>query len=246
MPPSVRAVADIATSLGTDTSLRCILVTGKAAGWPVTFGVRPCNDVTEHRAGRVCVANPSLAPVFDTLRQSLQDLLDARLTPDARRALISEMKQTLALARVGVEDLRAAITATQTRLEAQRAELETVRRRKTLAEGIKDQETVTIAAKYEAQVTERLQILERKFEVQQEETALAERELDEMTAALKLGITSGPAPASTSLGAQAEAAVGDSSGLADELDSLSRGQARARRDADAADRLAALKRRMGK
>lgn len=194
--------------------------------------------------------SPAAAAVFENLRQSLDDLLDSRLSPEGRRSLLADMKRTLAMARVGVEDLQAGVAATRKRLEAQLAELETVRRRKGLAEGINDVETVQVAERYEAQLAEKVQVLERKLEVQQAEADIAQRELDEMTAAIKqsaLGgtVASGPDRVGASE-READAAANPDAALASEFDSLSRSQRRQQHEAAAEDRLAALKRRMGK
>src|SRR5574338_1064655 len=103
--------------------------------------------------------------MFDEVRQAFRDLL--RGTPpsgDARRSIIAQMRATLVQARMGLDDLRKGVEETRARLARERAELETVRRRKQLAEGIKDSETVTIAERYEKQHAERATILERQLE----------------------------------------------------------------------------------
>jgi hypothetical protein len=72
----------------------------------------------------------------------------------------------------------------------------------------------------------------------------------EMTAELKSAMLGAPGATSSirdEAAAEAEAAAGgDASGIAAELDALGRARARAERDADAEQRLAELKRRMGK
>jgi hypothetical protein len=119
--------------------------------------------------------------------------------------------------RTGVVDARA-------RLEAERRELETVRRRRVLAEGIRDVETVRVASRFEGLHEERVTVFAQKVQVQEAELALVEREVAEMTAELRqvmLGVPGGaPSAASPSAGQAAEF------------------------DADL--QLAALKRRMGK
>jgi hypothetical protein len=155
-------------------------------------------------------------------------------------------------ARLGLDDLRAGVAATRRRLEAEQRELETVRRRKGLAAGIADAETVSVAEKYEAHHAERLAVYTRKLEAQEAELAIAEREVAEMSAELK-GAMLGATPAGGSLDADARAAAaaadeaaGDLSGVASELDAMGRARARSERDAEAERRLAELKRRMGK
>ena len=86
---------------------------------------------------------------------------------------------------MGLDDLRGGIEQTRQRLAAEQRELETVRRRKGLAAGINDQETVQLAEKYEVLHAERTDVLTRKLAVQESELAMVEREVAEMTTALK-------------------------------------------------------------
>jgi len=184
--------------------------------------------------------------MFESFRQSLRDLMDRSTTPEARRAGLAQMKQTLVQARVGLEDLRGGIEQTRQRLAAEERELETVRRRKGLAAGINDQETVMLAEKYEVLHAERTDVLTRKLAVQESELAMVEREVAEMTTALKSAMSgAGVSPL------QAEASELDSmldggANLAQEIDALGRASARSAREAEAERLLAEMKRRMGK
>jgi hypothetical protein len=190
--------------------------------------------------------------MFDSFRQTLRDLMDRATPPEERRAGLARMKQTLVMARMGLDDLRAGVTATRKRLDAEQRELETMRRRKGLAAGIDDKETVALAEKYEAHHAERVAVYVRKLEAQDAELAIAERDVAGMAAELKAAML-GTTPNASTLGAderaaaaEADAAAGDASGVAAELDALGRARARSERDADAERRLAELKRRMGK
>jgi len=190
--------------------------------------------------------------MFDSFRQTLRDLMDRATPPEERRAGLARMKQTLVTARMGLEDLRGGVATTRARLETERRELETVRRRKGLAAGISDAETVVLAEKYEKHHAERAEVYARKLEAQEAELVIAEREVAEMAAELK-GAMLGTATPGSTLGADARAAAaaadeaaGDFAGMAEELDAMSRARARSERDADAERRLAELKRRMGK
>ena len=186
--------------------------------------------------------------MFESFRQTLRDLMDRATPPEERRAGLARMKDTLVTARLGVDDLRRGVTVTRQRLEAERRELETMRRRKGYAQGIDDGETVALAEKYEAHHAERVVVLERKLSAQEAELAMAEREVAEMTTELKQAMLGVPGPPSVSDAAAAEvdAALGDSSGIASELDAMGRARARSEREAEAEQRLADLKRRMGK
>jgi hypothetical protein len=186
--------------------------------------------------------------MFESFRQTLRDLMDRATPPEERRAGLSRMKQTLVTARMGLDDLRGGVTVTRQRLEAERRELETMRRRKGYAQGINDAETVALAEKYEAQHAERVDVLERKLDAQEAELAIVEREVGEMTAELKqamLGVPGAPS-VEDAAAAEVEAALGRSPDIASELDAMGRARARAERESDAEQRLAELKRRMGK
>jgi hypothetical protein len=166
--------------------------------------------------------------MFEHLRRSWQSLLDGSLPPDERREVVAAMKETLVQARVGVSNMRDGLAQVRARLDKERIELATCSRRKQLAQQIGDAETVAVAAKFELHHQERCSVLERKYEVQQAEIALAEREVAEMTLELKHA-ASGARPPSMPPDAGTR---GPSSTDAAEL--------------DAELRLAALKRRMGK
>jgi hypothetical protein len=159
------------------------------------------------------------------------------------------MKQTHVQARMGLDDLRAGIAQTRQRLATEQRELETVRRRKGLAAGINDTETVALAEKYEALHAERTGVLERKLSAQEAELALVEREVGEMTTALKgalSGATTGSPLPNADATAELDAMLDGSASLAVEIDALGRAGTRSAREAEADRLLAELKRKMGK
>jgi hypothetical protein len=188
--------------------------------------------------------------VFDDLRQALRDLLHGNVPPEGRRELLSIMKDTLVRGRLALDDLREGVAATRKRLDRERHELETVVRRKGLAEGIGDQETVVIATRFETQHAERVAVLERKLEAQESELALAERELAEMTQqyrAAAAGVGSGMPPGAVPPAGAASDEIDDARvTLEREIAGLDRARRREAVEADAEARLAELKRRMGK
>jgi len=186
--------------------------------------------------------------MFESFRQTLRDLMDRATPPEERRAGLARMKQTLVTARMGLDDLRDGVALTRQRLDVERRELETMRRRKGYAQGINDAQTVGLAEKYEAHHAERVAVLERKLDAQEAELAIAEREVGEMTAELKratLGVPGAPS-VDAAAAAEVDAALNDSPNIASELDAMGRARVRAEREADAEQRLAELKRRMGK
>ena len=207
--------------------------------------------------GRTRGAGPSLAllPVFEKLRQTLEDLVNRTpSTPEDRRERIARMRDTLVQARVGLSDLRDGVANARARVAVEQRELATIRRRKELAAGVGDAETVAVAERFEALHAERVSIAVRKLEVQEQELALAERDIAAMSGELRAaiaGVETAAAGAMENPGAGGAAGPGgdppaDAEGLRDELDGLSRARARAAREADAAARLEALKRKMGK
>ena len=184
--------------------------------------------------------------MFEQFRDALRALRTGAVHPGERRPMISRMRDTLVQARVGLGDLRSALATTRARLESERRELETVRRRKALAAGINDTETVAVAERYEAQHAQRVTVLEQKVTVQEAELAMAEREVEEMTAELKLAAAGVDSATPLPIDPSAVAADPDAEKLQQELDSLARARRRAASDAEADEKLAALKRRMEK
>ena len=186
--------------------------------------------------------------MFESLKSTIADLLGGRVAPADRRAVINEMKRALTLAKLGVEDLYEGVELTRRKVTTEREGLATSQRRKSLAEGIANTETVTIAAKYEAQHAERLAVLERKLEAQEAEHALAARDYDEMLGQLKqasVGVGSGQTPESRGP-TDTELGLPDEAPLRSELDGLARASNRAQRDAAADASLDALKKKMGR
>lgn len=184
--------------------------------------------------------------MFDDVKQALHDLLHGNVAPGDRREALQGMRDTLVRARMALDDLRAGLRQTEARLTRERTELETVQRRRSLAEGIGDAETVAIAQRFEAQLLEKVGLLEKRLEVERGELALVERDVEEMTAQFKAaqaGVGSGLRSGAV------EEATGDplsrDAALNTELDGLGRAQRRATHEADADAKLAELKRRMG-
>ena len=208
--------------------------------------------------------------MFEPLRDALRGF-STRLDSDERRSMTQAMRDALVHAKLGLNDLRASLATTNTRLATERAELDTVRRRLGLAAQVNDKETVAIAERFAAQHQERVAMLETKQMVQQQELSLAARDYDEMTAELRL-IMSGVAPGAGSGASGAKTAgatkprldeadpelvvddiptvaSGGDDALDDPLADLTEAPARrtrAERELNAEQRLAELKRRMGK
>lgn len=179
--------------------------------------------------------------MFEKLKQSLRDALSRASSPAEGRAALAMMREALVEARVGVSQLRSALEKTRAQLARERTELETVRRRGRLAAEIHDEETVRIAARFEERHAERVAVLERKLAAQEAELALAEGEVEEMTATLRAmaaGIDPSGRPAAPF------AAVADP--VDPDYDALAREVERAAHEAQAERQLDELKRRMGR
>ncbi len=148
------------------------------------------------------------------------------------------MKHTLALARVSRDDVRAAYATSMQRLESARTELATIVRRGELARQIDDQETVTVAERFAETQRTTIAVLERKVAVQHEELVLTERTVSEMEQELRAVTGIGPLPV--------DDADRDASGAAPADPSDYRSLDDAARAQSADERLAELKRRMGR
>ena len=158
--------------------------------------------------------------------------------PSARRQL-AEMKHTLSLARIARDDVRAAHAASVQRLESARAELAPILRRGELARGIDDEETVAVAERFAAAQRSTIEVLERKVDVQHDELLLTERTVADMELELRSVTGIGPMPAAT----PGDAAAG-SDPTVDASDYRALDHAARAQSAD--ERLAELKRRMGR
>ena len=183
--------------------------------------------------------------MFEDIREALRDLMSGRVAPNERRAVLADMRETLVRARMGLDDLRRGVEETRKRLAQEVRDHETAERRRTLAAEIGDKETETIAVRFTAHHAERVAVFQRKLDSQEAELALVDGEVTEMTAQLKAamaGAGSGLRDAAPS----AETLGGDDESLRAELDGMRRAETRAARDAAAEERLAELKRRMGK
>ena len=184
--------------------------------------------------------------MFDEVRHAFRELLHGNVPPEGRRELIAVMKDTLVQARIAMDDLRDGVEVTKKRVAVEMHELETIRRRKGLAQGVGDEETVRIAERFETQHMERLAVLEQKLSAQENELALVDRDVTEMKEQLKAamaGVGSGMRAGATD---STDPLDEGRAGLEQQLNELKRAERRATADADADARLAELKKRMGR
>jgi hypothetical protein len=184
--------------------------------------------------------------MFESLKARL-DRLFAEATPPAdRREAAASLREALVETKAAVMGMRDALAATERELGAERQQLADAERRGGLAEGIGDAETAAVAGRFAARHRERADVLARKADVQRQELALAEREMDELAARIR----SAPADAANDAVRQAwdhlEAAGGARPGTDAQDALLSAELDRARRAAAVEEQLAYLKKKLGK
>ncbi len=189
--------------------------------------------------------------MFEEIRQAFESLLNGEIPASERRGMLVDMRDSLVRAKLAVEDLRTSVSATRHRLTTEQQELETTTRRKTLAAGIGDTETVEVATRFAAHQEERVAVLTKKLEAQELELALVEREVEEMKVQFKAanaGVGSGlrDGALGTAMPSDRDLGLDDrGAGLAQELGAMDRQRRRESSEADAESRLAELKKRMG-
>lgn len=186
------------------------------------------------------------------LFESLRDRLDALLRsggPGDRRAAAQGLEGALVEARAALIGLREAREATGRALDAERRALADAERRGGLAAAAGDPETVRVAEDFAGRHRERAGVLERKALVQADEVALAEREVEELTAlwrAAQPGAGRGEASLDAAWRELEAAGMPGRVGPDAETERLRHEVDRAAREAAVEAQLAELKRRMGK
>ena len=185
--------------------------------------------------------------MFDDIRHAFRELLHGNVPPEGRRELIAVMKDTLVQAKLALDDLREGVDITRKRVAQETMELETIRRRKGLAQNVNDAETVTIAERFEQQQAERLSVLQQKLAAQEGELALVERDVAEMKDQLKAALAGvGSGMRSGTVDAAADPLDEGNAALEQQLNDLRRAERRANADACADAALAELKNLLGR
>lgn len=116
-----------------------------------------------------------------SLRARLEAFLRQHTRPDPR-ARAALLRDAILEAKVGVSTMRNAVVATERELVIEQRQLADAERRGRLAAELPDPETLAVAERFTVRHRERVTVLEHKLAVQQEELALAEREVEEMVA----------------------------------------------------------------
>ena len=188
--------------------------------------------------------------MFKRLREALEAALAAASPPPDLYDLAGQMREALIEARAGLGRMRDDLAGSEREQRALAAEIETAERRRALAAGIDDAETVAVAERYLAKHRERAAVLEKKVAAQREELSLAERDAAEMVAQLeevtkRRGTVQGDRSAQAAWSALGRAGM-DRPELDAEQEALKSRMDRAAREAEADAKLEELKRRMGK
>lgn len=188
--------------------------------------------------------------MFQRLRDALERALAAATPPPDLGEIASQMREAVIEQKAGVRLLRDELAKADELLTAERRQLETAQRRRELALGIQDAETVAVADKFIVRHQERVAILVKKVDAQREELALAERDLAEMTTQLQDAARRNPSITSERSANAAWNGLGQSGMDRPETDlegELLKGRMeRAAREASADAKLDELKRRMGR
>ncbi|MBA3658444.1 MAG: hypothetical protein H0W67_02485 [Gemmatimonadales bacterium] len=119
--------------------------------------------------------------MLDGLKARLEQLLH-NVSPDDPRARAAGLREALLEGKAGLTAMRDALETTARELEAERRQLVDAERRGRLASEVPDADTVAVAERFAARHRERIVVLERKLGVQRDELALAEREVEEISA----------------------------------------------------------------
>lgn len=184
--------------------------------------------------------------MFEQLKAQLERFLAEATPPADRRVAAASLREALVEMRAAVAGLRQALVASDRELAAERQALADAERRGAMAGEIGDAETVEVAGRFAERHRARVDLLARKLAVQQEELALAEREMSELAAQLQQA----PADASSDSVRQAwrdlEAAGAATPTSADGDALLTAELDRARRAAAVEEQLAYLKKKLGR
>ena len=188
--------------------------------------------------------------MFQRLRDALERALAAATPPPDLGEIASQMRDAVIEQKAAVRLMREDLDKADQLLTTERSQLDTAQRRRELASGIQDTETVAIADKFIVRHQERIAILVKKVEAQREELSLAERDLADMTTQLLNAARRNPSITSERSANDAWNGLGKGGMDRPETDlegELLKGRMeRAAREAAADAKLDELKRRMGR
>ncbi len=123
--------------------------------------------------------------MFERWRERVEQLL-SDLTPDSDpRERAVPLRQAMIELKLELQAMGDGLDATKRQVEDEQRHLADVERRGRLAADVPDQETVRIAEEFAGKHRERIAMLERKLAVQEQELAMAHRDLDELRTRFK-------------------------------------------------------------
>jgi len=129
--------------------------------------------------------------VLDGLRARLDRLL-AEHTRSDPRAVAAGLREAVIEARAAVAAMRDQLERSRRELDVERKARDDAERRGRLARDIDDEETAKLADVFIGKHSGRVELLERKIAVQEDELQLAQRELEQMTADFRAAQAGGP------------------------------------------------------
>ena len=183
--------------------------------------------------------------MFDGLKARLERLLREHGGTDPR-AYAAGLREALVEARFGVAEMRRALAAAETELQSERKQLADAERRGKLAASVPDPETVAVAERFASRHRERVVLLERKVAVQRDELALAEREVQEMTAQWRAASAGSAATSASIDAAWRDLEAAGATRTTDDADPSAADLDRKKREEAVEAQLAYLKRKMGR
>lgn len=187
--------------------------------------------------------------MLEGLRARLEKLLADHTVPGDPKARAAQLHAALLEMKVALVNLREALVATEAGLRSERRQLDDAERRGRLAAQLPDPDTVLVAEQFATRHRERAAMLEKKLQLQQEELALAERDLEQLTAEYRRtrqGTEPGRTPAQEAAWRDIETA-GGTRPETDVNDDLLRGELERKQMDRAVDaQLDQLKKKMGK
>lgn len=187
--------------------------------------------------------------MLEGLRARLEKLLADHTAPGDPKARAAQLHAALLEMKVALATLRDALTATERALDSERRQLADAERRGRLAAQVPDPDTVQVAEQFTARHRERTAILEKKLQLQQEELALADRDMEQLTAEyrkVRQGTEDGRTPVQEAAWRDIETA-GGTRPETDVNDDLLRGQLERKQMDKAVDaQLEELKRKLGR
>ncbi len=165
--------------------------------------------------------------MFENLRQAFREAVDnfkeelnRDEVPDVVDGLLRQMQEEVTDAKAQLFTLEEQIKRALQLAEMEAREVETCRRRESMAKRIEDGETATVAAEFAEKHEKRKAIQERKALALREELEMKRGEVEDMMGKLKEARAKREALAATQGRAQARNALGDSDALFAEMDRM--------------------------